>query len=380
MCDYEYSMNTCIQLIRNTAYIVMFGACGHVSSPDKEGVDGNIMPADASVCFGTSPVTICLENAPNAPLAISSPTMLNTENSSVCAQVKDGGPYCVLAGTAISIAAPLRATGIRPLVLVASESISITAYGVIDVGSHLGATPETGAGADPTNCAPGTSSGPGGGGAGGSFTGRGGNGGSKPTSGPSNGGVSGIVATITNELRGGCPGQNAQGTTARVGGHGGGIVHLIAGGTITVSGVINAAGEGGSGGGINAVCSSNNVDFGGGGGGAGGMIGFDAPNVTGSNLILANGGGGGGGGACGSGTLFVGGFGEDPTSVTAARGSGDVGGGPGGNGSSAVVAGAGVAGDNYGYGGGGGGGGGAGLVKAPPTANLGMQVSPPPTP
>jgi hypothetical protein len=358
------------------------------AAEDAGGADGKaVIAVDARVCFGTNPVTICLEDAPIAPLTISSATVLNTENSPMCMRVKSGGPpYCVLAGTTITIGAPLRATGLQPLVLVATDSISLTAYGSIDVGSHRGASPEIGAGADPGNCPAGTNpdQGDGGGGAGGSFAGRGGNGGTGNAV-PGMGGVSGAATTQITELRGGCRGQDATGPSKGIGGHGGGVVHLIAGSTINVIGIINAAGEGGGGGG---GCSGT-VANGGGGGGAGGMIGFDAPIVTGSNLILASG-GGGGSGCISIATPTMGYPGADPTTVAAASGgvstyntgAGIGESGDGGYGSSAVVAGAGMNGmaSQLGGGGGGGGGGGTGMVKAPLTAALGTKVSPPAMP
>jgi hypothetical protein len=356
------------------ACVVMIAACGKV---DHGGVEGGI---DASsLCFGTNPVTVCLQDAPTAPLTISSATMLDTENSSLCTKTTNGLSYCVLAGTAISIGAPLRATGRQPLVLVSSDSISITAYGMIDVGSHRGVSPEAGAGADPMTCVAGTSPASGSGGAGGSFTGRGGQGGGHGnTPDSAGGGEAGQVASMVTELRGGCPGQDGGGAGAGLGGHGGGVVHLIAAHTIDVGGVINASGEGGDGDGI-----SCNSYLGGGGGGAGGMIGFDAPAVTSSNLILASG-GGGGAGCYGSSPARAG---EDPMTIAAAHGGTIVGVsnsaiGRGGDGSSAVLDGPGMGGtSNLGFSaGGGGGGGGAGLIKAPPTASLGTQVSPPPTP
>jgi hypothetical protein len=60
-------------------------------------------------------------------------------------------------------------------VLVASDSITITSGGTIDIGSHRGQTPEMGAG--PATCAAGTPPNARGGGAGGSFAGIGGVGG-----------------------------------------------------------------------------------------------------------------------------------------------------------------------------------------------------------
>jgi hypothetical protein len=326
---------------------------------------------DAQTCFGTGLVGTCLQTAPTAPLTISISTMINTDSSSMCAPIVSGGNYCVLAATTISVEAPLRATGSRPLVLVASDSIAVS--NTIDVGSHRGVTSETGAGADPATCAAGTLPGKGGGGAGGTFAGTGGTGGN---AGANAGGTPALVTAVT-ELQGGCAGQDGQGAAAGVKGHGGGAVFLIAGNTIDVRGGINAAGEGGSGG--------ANTDSGGGGGGAGGMIGLDAPMITGSGLILANGGGGGGG----SSSNNPGGAGSDPSSISAAPGgngavaNGTPFGGDGGDGSAGLLAGPGVNGANDAIdttGGGGGGGGGAGLVKAPATANLGTQVSPPASP
>jgi hypothetical protein len=378
------------------AVICVFGlvACGYPSlaslgssndagdNSDGGGRADNTI--DARVCFGTNPVTICLEDAPIAPLTISSATMINTDDSTMCALVRSGGNYCVLAATTITINVTLRATGTRPLVLIASDSILI--YGLIDVGSHRGAVPEIGAGADPANCVAGILPQSACGGAGGSFTGSGGNGGNVQQT--LLGGVPGAVSTMTTELRGGCPGQDGQVSTAPVtnrgiGGHGGGAVHLIAGSTIDVRGAINAAGEGGGGACPISNCPGGAGTFGngGGGGGSGGMIGFDAPIVTNSGLILANGGGGGSGGED---LAPPGRLGADPTVVTAAAGGLGTSSGSanGGNGSAGPMGGSGSTGGSSSArtGGGGGGGGGAGLVKSPTAANLGTQVSPSPTP
>jgi len=331
-------------------------------------------PPDAQTCFGTGLLQICLENAPTGSMTPSG--TINTDTSSMCAKVKSGGNYCVLAASTISIESKLRATGMRPLVLIASGSITTTA--TIDVGSHRGVTPETGAGADPTVCAAGTPPGTGAGGAGGSFTGLGGAGGIGGPGAGNPGGTPGAVAGAVTELRGGCSGQDGQGGAADKGlkGHGGGAVFLIAGSSIQIGGGINAAGEGGAGG-------LGNIS-GGGGGGAGGMIGFDAPQITCSSLLLAT----GGGGAEGSDTAAntPGANGSDP-STTAAAGGGTGNNGRGGDGGSGSVASAtpgtvGGAGDVSGtnHGGGGGGGGGAGLIKAPITATLGAQVAPTATP
>jgi hypothetical protein len=343
----------------------VLGVC-EAASPFDAAPD---VSADAQACFGTGLLRICLQAAPTDALTIPVLTVINTDTSQMCAPVKSGGNYCVLAGTTITIGAKLRASGARPLVLLASDSITSTTTGLIDVGSHNGTNPETGAGADPSTCVAGVTAGVSAGGAGGSFIGQGGNGG---TGGGAGGGAAAAITNVT-ELRGGCAGQDGETGTKGLKGHGGGAVFLIAGNKIDVPGGINATGEGGGPG----VTGS----AGAGGGGAGGMIGFDAPMIVSSGLILASGGGGGEG----SGLTTLGDPGSDPTTTAAApggKGKSNIG-GDGGDGSANTVAatgGSGGPGNTPMGGGGGGGGGGAGLIKAPATATLGTQISPPATP
>jgi hypothetical protein len=338
-------------------------------------------PPDAPLfCYGTGLVRVCFNAAPSNSLAIENPTTLNTDTgvsmgtSLTCVTPLSGGAgYCVVLATDISIDSSLRATGNKPLILVASGTITTGAP--IDVGSHRGQNPETGAGADPAVCATmGTPPTSGGGGAGGSFAGLGGVGGNGSGL-AAGGGVPGAVVGTLTAVRGGCPGQDGNAAAAndrgRLG-HGGGAVFLIAGTKIDIQAAINAAGEGATPGDKNTA--------GGGGGGAGGMIGFDAPMISAiaTALILAN----GGGGAEGSGTgNNAGAPGADSTTTAAAVGGNNasVTGGDGGNGSTGAAAGPGLPG-GPGTGGGGGGGGGAGLIKAPATATLGTNISPLPTP
>jgi hypothetical protein len=335
-------------------------------------------PIDARLCFGNAPYTICLAAAPTAPLMLSTATPLNTDTSNQCVETTSGGTgYCVLAGTTISFTGEgsWRATGTKPLVLIASDSITVSA--VIDVSSHHTAnpatTPEAGAGADPTCAAAATAPSNGGGGAGGSFTGGGGPGAASARGG-SAGGTAAPAATVMG-LRGGCPGQDGEGpgTDEGTGGHGGGAVLLLAANTINVTGGINAGGQGGRPGTQNTS--------GGGGGGAGGMIVLDAQTVMSSGLLAANGGAGGEG----SGENTGGTAGSDSSGIGAATGGTSgaalLNGGDGGNGSAGAAAGAGAPGSvgttvNNLRGGGGGGGGGAGLIKAPVGALLGTQISP----
>jgi hypothetical protein len=332
---------------------------------------------DAQTCFGTGLLHICLAAPPMVPLMISEAMTIDTDNSSMCAATVSGAStYCVVAATAITVDANLRAKGTKPLVLIASGSI--TASQLIDVGSHR-TTPEfIGAGADPMACVPGVAAGTRAGGAGGSFLGTGGNGGNAPGGG--NGGQR-ATAVAPTELRGGCPGQDGDGNGKGTRGHGGGAVYLIAGNRIDITGPgINAAGEGGDSGKGGPVATP--ISSGAGGGGAGGMIGFDALNITCTSLLLASGGSGGEG----SGVTTDGKPGLEPSTTAAAiggAGNSNIG-GDGGNGSSGAAAEAGANGKNGSSaagndGGGGGGGGGAGLIKGP-AGSLGNNVSPDATP
>lgn len=348
---------------------------------------------DARLCYGTEPFTICLAAAPSKALMIETattldtdlPATLNPETSQGCTVTTSGDAgYCVVAATTITVGATLRAIGVKSLVLVASDSITVTGAGVIDVGSHQDVDPHirAGAGADPAMCSAGMFAGmspthvnSSGGGAGGSFLGLGGSGGTGGGLTGGGGGVSGATVASVTTIRGGCPGQEGAGADPGASGDGGGAVFLIAGRQIDVSGSILAGGAGGGGG-------SMSTSSGGGGGGAGGMIGFDAPAISGTGLLVANGGGGGEGGGSNA-SASTGRAGADSITTTAARGgSGNtMTAGDGGDGSSGSAAGAGAEASGGGSNsGGGGGGGGAGIIMAPASAILGSQVSPVPTP
>ncbi len=345
--------------------------------PDGNPPDGN--PADAGLfCYGSAPHTICFASAPTGNLDVSTPTTFDTVigTALTCATPMSGGTGdCVLAASTITISSMLRAIGLKPLVLVAADSISVPISGSIDVGSHRQPTESIGAGGDPVagcnaGTPPGTTGGTSGGGAGGSFMGAGGDGGSGGVGGVA--GVHGAAQGIDTVIRGGCPGQDGAGPAVSKGvhGHGGGAVFLIARNSITVNGTIKAGGEGG---GAAAPAAS-----GAGGGGSGGMIGFDAITIMVTGTLVANGGGGGEG----SSNALAGNPGVDASVTNAAVGGSNAtsGGGDGGNGASGAAAGPCVNGmDGMGGGGGGGGVGGAGLIKGPP-ASLGTSVSPAATP
>ena len=356
---------------------MLIAACSYPALAPAGGAGDDARPPDdvaapdGAVCYGAGLVKICLAKAPTMPLTIEDAAMVDTTNNLACAETTNASNYCVVAATAITINATLRGTGIRPLVLIASDSILINE--LVDVGSHRVPVELIGAGADPMSCTAGAAPGAGGGGAGGSFTGAGGTGGSGATGGA--GGRPALPLAAISELRGGCPGQDGNGSGRGAAGHGGGAIYVIAGNRIDITGPgINASGEGGAPGMTSAS--------GAGGGGAGGMIGLDAPTIACGSTLIANGGGGGEG----SGPAIQGASGSDPMGTGPADGgNGNTTlGGDGGHGSAGTSGGPGASGGagttNAGSsGGGGGGGGGAGLIKGPPTA-LGASVSPSATP
>ncbi|HUH02428.1 MAG TPA: hypothetical protein VML75_10555, partial [Kofleriaceae bacterium] len=184
--------------------------------------------------------------------------------------------------------ATLRATGTRPLMVVSTGNISI--LGTLDASSFRASDAfSIGAGANPSACpasppdpgqscgAHGGSGGGGGGfGAGGGAGGEGGDGHSCGTDGVPGGAGGLALAANPGSLRGGCAGadgaQNNSGTSNRgIAGPGGGALHLVAFGSLSVSGVIHAGGAGGQ--------PGLGDRAGGGGGGTGGMIGLEATNI-----------------------------------------------------------------------------------------------------
>lgn len=334
---------------------------------------------DASTCYGTF-VSICLTAPPPANLTYATATVLDTDDDCTQVVAQTSGPaLCVIAARTIHVDAPVRASGSRALVLLATESLEIGGHGMVDVGSYrdvsgpvteiLGAGRASGAlcGSPSAGGNDGGLSVGAGGGAGGSFGGRGGNGARGDNNNGGGGGESAIAAATPTFVRGGCAGTSGGSGASNAGGKaaaGGGAVHLIAGTSIANAGHIRACGMGGYGG---AVLS------GGGGGGSGGFIGLDAPSVANSGILNANGGGGGEGG----GGIEAGATASSATTGTASApgGSGNDNGGDGGAGSfgATLTGGAGATGGN----GGGAGGGGAGVIRVFPAQTLGGTVSPP---
>ncbi|MBL9012745.1 MAG: hypothetical protein JNL83_01125 [Myxococcales bacterium] len=340
-------------------------ACAGCSSDDAQAIDAgaidapvtiDTLPIDAQACFGTL-TRVCLPSAPTGTVILAG--TLDTATDPRCTVIEDptAGFLCVIAGGNLSIEAT-QVTGSRPLVLVASGSITLE--DAIDAGSRR--TPlKLGPGARALPCAAsqvgldgsGTA---GGGGAGGSFGSPGGAGGKSAGATPTLGGTPNPVVTVSS-LRAGCSGGTGGGgssTGSGTAGASGGAIALYAGSQIAIpaTGAVYASGGGGWGAG------------GGGGGGSGGLIVLEAPAIQILGKVVANGGGGGGGGEVQPGD--PGADGTTAMHAVAALGGGAQPpntGGTGGDGAAlAIEAEGGGAPALAGTGGGGGGGGGTGII------------------
>jgi hypothetical protein len=343
--------------------------------------EGLVLP-DGVPCFGGGLATVCFTTPPPETLHVTTPTTIATDTDGNCTFVwpqASGLSLCVLAATTIAIDAPVTATGMRPLALVAADTLAVNQ--VVDVSSHPGVH---GAGANAAGCVapnqPEGDTGGGGGGAGGSFGGIGGDGG--VGDGNNNGGSDGTaapgIATATAvpvDVRGGCAGgisgsSDPNAPAGLPGGDSGGAVYLIAGGMIHVTNVIVASGAGGP---------ATLNEYGGPGGGSGGLIGLDAPAVAVTGTLAANGGGGSEGGtnSVNGGGGNAGGDGTASTTIPAAGGTGGTtDAGDGGAGSVGATL-AGSPGAQF-FGGGGGGGGGAGYIYIRGVVSGGGAFSPAP--
>lgn len=338
------------------------GADAVVVPPDAPGT-GTDAPMMVTHCFGPaspSAFEVCLGEAPTG--AITLPAMLDTRPgvSDLCLEAQPVGwtpaqpPACFIIANSITVDITT-VTGTRPLVLVASSTITIN--GLLDVSSH--ADGHTGPAANGSGCnefpgVPGGSSEGRGGGAGGSFMTVGGDGGEGGEEGEADNGEAPEAMDMPAMLHGGCSGQQGNGTTAGAPGAGGGAVYLVAGSTVTGAGTINASGAGGAAGG-------GTSRPGGSGGGTGGMVAVHAGATIGVAL-MANGGGGSGGGNSSV-------IGSDPDpDAPMAQASGGAGDGTGGRGFGGTMpASVGQSGGDDESGGGGGGGAGWILTNLAPT-------------
>jgi len=257
-------------------------------------------PIDApSQCVGHGILTPCVDPRVDDVLTVAGD--INTDMDPRCVIIPQTNDVELCALVAVNIAVQSTvATGSRPLVLIALDSIDIT--GTVDVSSRS-ATSRIGAGAQ-TKCSTGSGTDGttgAGGGAGGSYGFTGG-GGAAGQNGQSAGGLAGS-ALQPQTVHGGCPGQPGGivgSETRSAAGAGGGAFYAIAVKAISVpsGAIINVSGGGGKGGGVKS---------GGAGGGAGGLIGLDAESILIAGQVFSRGGGGGGGG----GSASMGGNGAD---------------------------------------------------------------------
>lgn len=351
-------------MARVLAIVPLLTACTfHAPSgagSDDDGGNSDAPLADASpLCpgIGLDLPSVCMAKLPTMPQELANGEDLDTGDDDRCDPAISR--YCVIEATAITVSDSLAIGGDRPLVLMATESITIDgANAAIDAKSRRGVDmADRGPGADGAMCGNGTApsgGGPYGGGAGGSFHGKGGDGGDGA-------GVAGSKGTAAAMLRptvlqGGCPGQDGGGGGGGPRGHGGGAIYMVAPVITLGTGVVINA----SGGSAYGSDGGQGPGSAGGGGGSGGMIVFDTDRlaIAPTALVFANG-GAGGEGAGGN----HGGDGIDSVvpSMAAIGGlGGSTQGGDGGNGGVAdTIAGAGKDGTSGGGGVGGGGGGGS---------------------
>ncbi|HEY5926300.1 MAG TPA: hypothetical protein VIV11_31660, partial [Kofleriaceae bacterium] len=271
---------------------------GSIEDIDAPPSDARVDTPPNATCFGTGLLVECYETVtiPTNPDTLGS-TLIDTSNNTNCTKLipqTNGPEICLRTAKTITITGYTRFKGSRPIALLATETITVSAGGTLDVSSFrtdVGAGGNTGVcatvGTGSADTSPSANAGAGGGGGGG-FGAPGGTGGTSDANGGAGGGTTALV-----QIRGGCHGGRG-GTSADgvggEGGHGGGGVYLIAGKGISIAGTIKANGSGAFGGPNKA---------GGGGGGSGGLIAFDTPALAVTGTVYANGGGGGEGGASG---------------------------------------------------------------------------------
>jgi len=308
---------------------------------------------------------LCAHQQPNGPIAFNGDTTIDTTlDCNVVVFDPSGGSVCVIYATDITVGATIRAQGKRPLALAATGTIVVD--GTVDVSSSM--AKGLGAGGDDGQCMFKRDAGyRSGGGAGGSFAGKGGDGGTG-TIDPGTSGLASDPIQLPDRLRGGCAGGSVA--------NGGGGVELVASTSITIAGTgrILANGGGGTGGGY-----LGGFQLGGGGGGSGGLIRIAAPSITVRGILTANGGGGGEGGDNAAATGMAGGDGTmSTTAALGGAGGGNGGDGGGGTGGATVAGGPGISPTAASLGGGGGGGGIGFIVLTGTAETTGATISPSP--
>ncbi|NVB77411.1 MAG: hypothetical protein HOV81_03370, partial [Kofleriaceae bacterium] len=107
--------------------------------PDIDGSRIDAMPdapPDARACWGTF-VSTCFTTLPSGDLTL--PGTLDTSSAATCTQIKqqtDGPDLCVIAAQTIHVTGPVTVGGARPLLLLATDTIDITAAGLLDLASY----------------------------------------------------------------------------------------------------------------------------------------------------------------------------------------------------------------------------------------------------
>ncbi len=245
--------------------------------------------------------SICATGPVQTEIVISTDSeVLDTDTDSRCRTftTAEGAVVCLIYTDSFTVqgGSVLNVVGSKPLFVASIGSITID--GRVDVSSSRNGL--RGAGSNSSQCPPplipaanGVSSG--GGGAGGSFQGKGGNGGFGDVGGGIDtfGAIASTPEGLPDKLRGGCEGSSGgTGDNSFIPsepGAGGGAIAFLSTISFTVSstGSLFANGSG-AGRGIQER-------GGGAGGGSGGMLTMTAPSVVLQGLVLAEGGGGGGG-------------------------------------------------------------------------------------
>ena len=365
-------------------YLVVFVAACSFSARSGHSPDGATPDSPGPCQTFSTQLDTCALGTPTNDLTLSGSNTYDTDTGLLNGLAAPHMPFTGQAGPMdaliardvhLTLGASLRATGSKPLAIIAIGTLTLDSMTLIDVangGAGARSDCPNGAGSGDNN---GGGAGGGGGGGFGAAGGRGGGGNSDGNQ--SMGGSGGSAADQPQGPVGGCPGghggfgDHAGGD----GGLGGGALLLAAKLAINLapSAVVDAGGGGGRGG--DAGGTFNNGDAGGGGGGAGGMLLLESPHIHAMGALVANGGGGG----QASGDNVVGMPGSDAL-LSAQPAPGGHGGGstgtPGGAGGAGTSAAQSVTAINQGGGGGGGGGVGFIIVRSP-DAQLNV-VSPPP--
>jgi hypothetical protein len=245
--------------------------------------------------------------APSVSIVTSTPQLVDghfVPSGCMYTTYMEGGTLdvAVLAVKTLTIAANVKVTGTRPLVVVASDSITIT--GTLDGGAKNtvpgpgGGVAGQGAGAGKDGTHAGTYNDSGGGGGGALAAGS--KGGDTSLAGAVAVGGSGGALFTGNSvvtLPGGASGgrQSAEKCAAGIAnggaGAGGGSIQLSARNEIDISGNVDVGGGGGLGGCLNGMADQGS----GAGGGSGGAVWLESPTVKLSGGAWANGGSGGSG-------------------------------------------------------------------------------------